>query len=195
MSTVGKVLVVLVALAVIPAIFLYSMVSQLNSNWGKEIQRLDNEIARVHKETAETRLELNKTRAKIERSQTDRNNELQVLRTALSDVEKRQTLNFEQLERLSLQIATLQASLKDAQLSVTRRTQEKQKTEEDLAATRAANQTLRADVDAKFQELSNLRSTFKKISDENRALLQRLGQAGSGAPPAAVHTRPASLRH
>jgi chromosome segregation ATPase len=192
MSTAGRVLVVLVALAMIPWIILFSLVYQLNENWGQEKLNVEKKIAETEQDNARIRADLDKMLGDIKFLQVNRDNQLTLLRSRLSDAEKRQTLAFEAQERMRLEIETLNVAIKAAQTSIERRTQEWQDTNKALADTRAAVQVLRQDVDAKYQQVEELRSRFLKVTQENRKQLRQA--VGSGADAGRARIRSASLR-
>lgn len=190
MSTAGKVLVVLVALATIPWIILFSMVYQLNENWGLEIQNLSKAVAATEQEAARMRGELDRTLHEASSSQVERDNQLTVLRGRLSDAEKQNTLIAEAQARMQHQLDTLNVAIKAAQTAAERRAKEKEDTNQALADTREAVQVLRQDVDAKYQQVTDLQSRFRKLMDQSRKQLHQAGRAGADG----TRIRAASLR-
>src|SRR5262245_51192758 len=111
MSTAGKVLVVLVALAIIPYLFLYSLVYQLNTNWGKEIQKLDKDIATAGEQADEAIAQMQKIRLEATQSQEQRLRDMVNLRNEVSKLEKHQTQTVEQQERIRLLLQTTKTSI------------------------------------------------------------------------------------
>jgi chromosome segregation ATPase len=180
MSTAGKVLVVLVALILLPWIWLYAKVYELNSGYGQQVQRLTTQIEDLEKQIALGSQELDTRIAEAHREQAAYDNDLAVLRTRIADVEKRESTSREALERIKLQIATLEESTKDAQLTVATRLQEKADTMKAVADTEQLVKSLEAAVQSRLDQLDNLRNTFLTTMEENRKMLNRLDSASTG---------------
>ena len=190
MSTTGKVFVVLVAIAIIPWIILFSMISQLNTNWGQHVAKLEASIQQEKDEAVKASESLAEMRVKINASQVRRDQELSSLRGLISQAEKRLTVAEERQERLRIDLETYMSVKAKADALIETRMKEKQETEKTLADTQAAVAALQADVVTKLAEVANLRQKFLNTMEQNRSELERRKQA----EPAGAHTRPASYR-
>jgi uncharacterized coiled-coil protein SlyX len=192
MSTAGKVLVVLVALALIPWIYLTALVYQLNSSWGKEIEKLNGQVAETSKQADEAMAELARVRDLITADQLGRDHDLTVLRSHLSEVENLQALTMEQQDRDRLHRESLEQAIAAARDAIAVRDQEKQETMDQLAAEREQVNKTQADVAALMDRLAGLRKDFTDTMSRNRELLQKAGGSPTGALPGRV--RAASFR-
>jgi chromosome segregation ATPase len=193
MSTAGKVLVVLVVLAVIPAIWLYAKVYDLNSNWGQEIQRLGKQVDELDQQLDAKQAELDAKLAAISREKSQRDDDLTALRARISEVEVLEAKSREDADRVRLQIALLEESAKDAQATVTGREKEVADTQKAKDDAEALVKTLQGAVQSRMDELASLRQEFLRIVEENRQMLQQL-RSGNGSPEArSGRVRPASF--
>ena len=191
MSTAGRVLVVLVLLSVIPWIALLSMTATLNSNWEQEIDRLKKDLAGFEQKIAATREELAHTREAIVNEQNERDRQLVVLRSKISQLEKVQASNQEAQQRITLQLQEFEQARKDADLAVATHKQELDETNAEIATKEGEVEKLKEQVGGLFSELEGLRKTFQSTMEENRKLLQRIGNASGGG----ARARTASLVH
>ena len=107
MSTAGKVLTVVVILALAGWIFLFAQIAQLNANWGQKIDQLTEQVKTLETDVAQTRQTLDTRIAEITLSQDQRDRAMTVLKSRLAHVEKLQALNQEALVRAGLQIELL----------------------------------------------------------------------------------------
>lgn len=191
MSTPGKVLVVVVSLALIGWIFLFAQIAQLNINWGKRIDDLTGQVTDLKTGITQTRANIEKTLAEVTRSQEQRDKQLTVLKVRLSDAEKFQALNQESLIRIEQQIQLLNTSTEAATVALNNRLTEKTQTDQLLATTQAEVEQLKEAVGQRFDTLSELRQEFQNLQTENNQLHQRL--QGSSSTRGDVRTRAASL--
>jgi uncharacterized coiled-coil protein SlyX len=192
MSTAGKVLVVLVALALVPWIYLTSLVYQLNANWGKEIENLNKQLAETSQKADEAKAGLAQVRDLITADQLGRDHDLTVLRAHLSEVENLLALTMEQQDRDRLHRESLEEAITAANAAIAVRDQEKQETIDLLAAERSEVDKKQADVASLMDRLAGLRKDFLDTMAQNRDLMQKAAGTTSGALPSRV--RPASYR-
>lgn len=192
MSTPGKVLVVLVALATIPYLFLFSLFYQRNTNWGKEMQRLETEVVKTREDAVKALDTLYEARKEITASQVRRDVALTELRSEIAHLNKQLSLNVERQERIRLQLESTQASTELTQKDIAHRTQEEADTKTALADTQKAVEELKADVGTKLTTLEGMRTKFLDTMERNRELVKQAQGVNPSSPP--PRTRPASLR-
>lgn len=176
MSTAGKVLVGVVVLALIGWIVLFSLVYELNTNWGKEMDRLTAQIQKLEQDTKAQAVTLENTLAELSQEQIQRDTDVEVLRGLLSHAEKLATQNLEATERVRLQVAGLEAAHRDAAEQVKNRIAEKAQTQKDLATAEETVKTLQGEVQGQLDQLSTLRENFLQTMDENQKLIDRMRQ-------------------
>lgn len=191
MSTPGKVLVIIAILAIIGWIFLFSMVAELNTNYGKEVIRLQGDLAKLEKQLEDTKSQVATLLPQITVAQVARDKQLLVLRTELSDLEKRFSDVQEGFIRVEQQVAITQKSVEDANKALAVRQQEKVEATKELATLRGAVDTLKTENNTLLSRLNDLRKSFLSVTTENRRLLEKL--ANPSAKPATTARR-ASLR-
>jgi len=181
MSTAGKVLIVLIVLALLGWLVSFSMVAQLNRSWGEHVQQLTAQADKLEKDTQASLAEAERLKTSIGNEQVALRQNLALLRTQISMAERTLSDSKETQQRVSNQLAETNTALADAQSAVERRTREVAAlTLEKNEAVGEVNQ-LRAEVGGLMDQLRQLRTEFQATLDENRSLLQRL--AGSGAAP------------
>lgn len=146
MSTAGKVLTVIVTLAIIGWIVLVAKVADLNRNWGQEIDRLAGEIQKLDEGIVKSRDGLNKTLAAIRLQQDEKDRELSVLRIQLSKLGKFEAQVQQAVTDVQLQIQLVQEATKDAQAGAQKRLAEREQTKQDLAASQGEVQKLQESV-------------------------------------------------
>jgi chromosome segregation ATPase len=179
MSTAGKVLSVLVTLALLGWIFLASLVADLNANWGRQLKTLQTQVTE-----AETKIDANIEQTTVLRHQTatelfDKDQDILVLRTKLSKLEKDEAALKETLSRYEIQKGTVEAGIESAKARVEYRTQERANTAEELSKAQMEVAVLQADTDKLFNRLDELQKQFTQIINSNRSLLERLSAATS----------------
>lgn len=196
MSTAGKVLVVLVTLAVVPWIWLYAKVHELNNSWGAEIQRLSKQVDDLSGQISQKQSDLDAALAAVALEKDQRSNELTQLTTRISEIEVLETESREAAERARLQIALLEETAKDAQATVAGRAKELDDTQKAKDQAEALVNTLRGSVQERMDQLATMRQEFLRIVGENRKMIDRLRESGEtpSATRAAGRVRPASLR-
>jgi DNA anti-recombination protein RmuC len=189
MSTAGKVLVGVVILALVGWIVLFSLVYELNTNWGREIDRLTAQVQKLDQEATAQATALENALADLSREQVRRDTDVEVLRGLLSDAEKLAALNQEATERVKLQVAGLEQARREAADRIQHRAEEKARTQKELADAEATVKTLQGRVQAQLDELANLRQTFVQTMEENRKLVERMRGAGGRSALRAVPVR------
>jgi chromosome segregation ATPase len=180
MSTAGKVLVGVVILALVGWIVLFSLVYELNTNWGQELDRLASQIEKLEKDNEAQTAALETALADLSREQLQRDTDVEVLRGLLSDAEKLAAQNQEAAERVRLQLSGLESALREASDRVQHRVEQKEQTQQELAEAEATVKTLQDQVKTQLETLSGLRQSFLETMEENRTLLERLRTSSGG---------------
>jgi hypothetical protein len=173
MSTAGKVLAVLVTLALLGWLGLLSMVAQRNANWGKKLQAQQKQLEDLQKDQIEVRSQLAKIKNAIAREQESHAETVVVQRAQVADREKTLTDSIEELERAKNQVKTQQLALKTAEDHTKHRNDEKTQTIAARDARRAEVEKLKGENSALMAELKQLRTDFVATLAENRKLAQR----------------------
>lgn len=174
MSTAGKVLSVIVILAIVGWIFLFSMITDLNKNWGAQIVKLTKDVEKLEADLPKATEALDTALADATREQVRVNDTLTVFRARLSDLETLDTESRESLDRIKYQLASAQASVKSAKNDLEFRKSEVAQTEKDLATERAKVETLKTAVAGLMSELSDLRNTFISLLAKNKEMLETI---------------------
>lgn len=193
MSTAGKVLVVLVLLLVVPWILMFSKVYDLNTNWGRRVQQLEQQYQQLSEQVAAREADLDRARHAVNLEQLSRDNAMTALRARIAAIEVRLTEQREAQERARLQNETLQTARTHAEATVAGRTQEKADTQKALDEAQALVETLRGEVQTRMDQLASMRDDFQRIVEENRQLMARQGsRSGTTSGSAGRRVRPAS---
>jgi septal ring factor EnvC (AmiA/AmiB activator) len=174
MSTAGKVLVVMVTLALLVWLGLLSMVAQRNANWGQKIKAQEEEIAKLQKEQVETREQLAKIKNDIARAQEAHDQTVAVLRSEKADREKNLSDTTEELERMKNRVKGQLITLETTDSHLKHRGESKTQTIADLEAAKAEVEKLKGENSTLMAQLAQLRSEFLAMMDENRKLVDRL---------------------
>jgi chromosome segregation ATPase len=182
MSTAGKVLTVIVILAIIGWIFLFSKVADLNKNWGERIAKLTKDVEKLEADLPVAVAGLDKQLAELTAEQVHINDTMTVFRARVSDLEKLDSESREALDRIKFQLASSQASVKSAQTSLDFRKNEYAQTDKDLAAERAKVETLKTSVAALMGELAQMRDQFKSLLAENKQMLEKIERKSTPKP-------------
>jgi chromosome segregation ATPase len=183
MSTAGKVLVVLVALAMVFWLVLAAAITQLNKSWGERIATLDSDISKVKAQIDGLEQTIRKAKDDTASDQAQKARALTVLRSRLSDLEKLETEIHETQERLKFEIASVQSSAKQAQSTHELRKTEVANLKVAQADEEKSVEQLKAENGNLMTELGRLRDQFKSTLDENKRLVDRM--RGPRAKPAA----------
>lgn len=192
MSTAGKVLVVLVMLAILVWILMFAMAADLNANWGQQVQKLEADLARLDEQVAQGRAEIDQIKEQTTLEQIRRDKALTALRTALADVQRLQAEVDEDLSRASLQKDAVAAEVAAVQATLESRQQEKAQTDQQLAQAREELRQSKATNDDLIARLTGLQDDFKQTVEANQALLDRAERRSSASRPGRV--RSAALR-
>jgi chromosome segregation ATPase len=192
MSTAGKVLTVIVTLSILFWISMFSVVTQLNKNWQERIRALTKDLEGLQKQAPELESKLSQALFDLTAEQNRMNDDLTVLRSRLSDVEKSDAESRETLDRAKLQLASVEAAVRSSQGTSEFRLGQRDDTQKKLAQERGRVERLKADVAKSMDELATLRSQFKSVLEENKAMLAKLRRL---APSGGRRVRSATFRN
>ena len=187
MSTAGKVLTVLILLAMVGWIVMISAVTQLNVNWQTRIAQQEKDLKGAQeKAVGQNNLALDLT-AKTKAEQTAKDRDLREIQGRASATEGRLSVKTEELTRVQFQLVDYKAAVERAKVNQATREAEKVKAQETLDAKLAEVARIQ-DQNAKLRDqLAKLETDFKRMLADNA---KRIGQDGSDRPT----PRPASDR-
>lgn len=195
MSTAGKVLVVLNALATLGLIFLSVQVAELDRNWGQKLQQVQADLEKVRQDVTKADQEIVKARADINLVQQEREDDLTRLRSRIADLQKVDSFTRETLDRFTLQMASVEAQLQSAQTRQNDRQTELTDTQKSLTnALNELSQLVQQNND-RLGELTRLRSDFLETLAENRSMVQKMlrGSGSESEGRSRPRTRAASM--
>lgn len=179
MSTAGKVLSVLVALMVLVSIYLLSMVSQLNRNWGQGIETVSKQIEQVDEQVRQTQVDAFALQQNVVAERQITNSRLRSFQIRIEDLENRVTFLKEDQLRLQLRLDDEQALIARNQESVAGREAEMASLRADLDQENTRRDQLSAANSEKFDRLSSLRDQFSMLVAENQELLEQVASRAS----------------
>lgn len=187
MSTAGKVLTVLILLAMVGWIVMLSAVTQLNVNWQTKIATAETSLTQAQDQIAKSKAATLDLTMRTKAEQTNRARDLREIQGRIAAAEGRLSLKTEDLTRLQFQVTDYQAAVERAKVNSATRLAEKTKALEGLAAKRVEI-AQKQDENAKLRDqLSKLQTDFQRLLSSNAKQVR----SSSGDRPAA---RPASDR-
>ena len=175
MSTVGKVLVVLVMLPSIALPILAAGVTQLNRNGNKALIDLADKVTKLEDDLKTTQDEIVKVKDEtilVQKQMVD----LAVTRSRQTKMERVKHLQ-EILSRVQYQLATLQETIKNAEQTAQQRAAEKVAEQKTLDAAKAEVETLKVQNSERVNRLTSLRNEFKTTLKASLDMLDMLGRA------------------
>lgn len=181
MSTVGKVLIVLVALSLLGWIFLASLVAEHHANWTKRLNDVKAEVAAVQAELPPLSEAIDRNKAETTLMQVGLDRLRRNFRAELSLAQKAETETKEALSRFQIQLDQVKKQIVAAKQREAIRTQEVADLNEAIKKEQALVQEMIAKNKTSREELFALRKTFMNTLAENKNYLQRLMKASSGS--------------
>lgn len=172
MSTLGKVLVALIALPLLAWLWLASGIAELNRNWGKRIVEVDGQIAQAKADILTTRGDITAYKNRIDLAQRERDERLTTLRGLVSQLYKAESYSKETLERFSLQRTGLEQDAAAAQRRLDGRVQELADTKKAVSDAQTELAQLKEDNSRDRGQLEMLRMQFRSTLEENRSLVE-----------------------
>lgn len=174
MSTVGKVLIVVVTLVSVAYVLLIAMVADLNRNWGAELKKQSEAHDKAIKDHAVVVAEFAKLKHDVDQEQFEANKNVTALRALVSGEERALTVVQEALARVVLQVASVEGQAKAAEAGKAQRQKELDDAKTKLMELRQIVQTLKADYQGGLTQLDQLRGQFKAILTENHRLVEQI---------------------
>lgn len=172
MSTVGKVLCVLIAFPALAWMWLASGVAETNRQYGKKVQQAEAQLVKDAAELETVREQVYQTKAKIELAQELRDSELAVMRGQLSQLFKSESMSKETADRLALQLASARTSLEAAERRVVRAEQDQVDTRQELADATTELEKVRGENQRDRKILADLRDSFQQLLTQDRTLVE-----------------------
>lgn len=190
MSTAGKVLSVLVVLVAVVWVMLSATVAQLNRNGTQAVEDLQKKVAALEVQVVEAARAFDQLKESTHLEQLKTQSELTTIQARQADVEKTRSEVKEIATRVQLQVADVDAMVKNAGAHQKQREDDKDAEIRALAAARENVETLKDQREQMVGRLSTLRDKFKATLQQNKSLTDRLRK--SAATPSAL-ARPATL--
>ncbi len=177
MSTVGKVLCVLLIIPALAWIWLASGVAELNRQYGQKVVQAEEQLAKDAAELVVTRDDVYQAKAKIELTQRQRDSELTVMRGQLSQLFKSESMSKETADRLALQLASSTASAEAARRRSDRAEQDQVETKQQLAEAQVDLEKVRGENQRDRQLLAQLREEFQRLMADNQRRVEEVLKA------------------
>lgn len=176
MSTAGKVLSILVTLAIVGLLVLFSMITSLNQSWGEKIQGLEKNVASLEDDLKTTLDEINRLKIDATASQRERERVFANLASQLSKLANADSTTKETLSRFTIQLTSVQQQVETAQRLQDGRQAELDQARRDTDEATAEVAKLKSENDALHGELTQLQRDFTSTLGENKRLIERLNQ-------------------
>lgn len=194
MSTPGKVLIILIMLALLGWMFLASIVAQSNINWGKRVQEVSKEVEELKKPLPGLRASIAKTTYQASTEQVALDRLRRDFRVALAMAQKTESETKESLDRINFQLAAAKLEAQGAQRRADKRLAERIELEKQIDQVKGVVAQLIVENKLKADELAGLQKAFLTTVAENKSFVQRLMKQ---IPTASVkpRTRLGSLVH
>lgn len=195
MSTAGKVLSVLVALAILGAIFLSASVAQLNRSWGQRLIQVEAELKQAQDAIPPVQTEIRQLKAQIDLVQLEKDDQLTRLRSELSKLQKADTYTKETLDRFNIQFAGSAQQIQMAKNFLDTAKRERAETQQNYADTLAELNKLADENSHMLDELERLRSSLVATLHQSQSDLREIlgNDNGPNTRSASRRTRPASM--
>ena len=189
MSTVGKVLSVLVMLVAAAWVVLSAGVAQLNRNGTKAVEDLKKQISQFESDVSKAERDVHVFKEEQSLQMDATQAQLRVLQSKQADVEKARSEVIEIASRVTLQLANVEATVKSSEALRDLRVAEHKAEIEAKAEAEKGVETLKEERTKLIDQLTELRTKFKTTLDENRSLVGRL-RGKDGVPSTRAGNRP-----
>lgn len=180
MSNAGKVLVGFIILASLVWVGVAAGVAQLNRNGNAALAKLANEYETAQKGLAQARADITRIKDETTVFQEGVDAQLGAIRSHLYDVEGRNSLLTELVNRLQYQLETVQTTVKDGQRLRDQRIEEKQDEQKALADAQADVEARKAESAKLTSRLESLREEFKKTFEANVDMVAKVEKKDKG---------------
>lgn len=181
MSTLGKVLVILVALALLGWIFLASLVAEHHANWGESVKKTNEEVAAIEPLLPPLQDQIDRKLAEVSLAQVSLDRARRNFRAEYAMAQREESDSKEGLIRVNYQKALVDEEIQKAKTRHDVRKQEVADFERDIAQEQTNVQGLIAENTKLRNELDSLQKAFLQTTEENRNYLDRLKKARTGS--------------
>lgn len=178
MSTAGKVLSVVVTLALVLWIILAASVATLNTNGAKAVAANAETLANLETQLRETTVGLDRLRASVAAEQAVTSQEVTTIRIHLAETERRLADVRESLERVKLQVAIAEDAAQVAQANRDNRLEVRSQIQQELATNQSIVERLRGEDAELRQQRTELLDKLGSLLAENRELKGRIESRG-----------------
>jgi chromosome segregation ATPase len=173
MSTVGKVLVFLIALPTLGWIWLAAGLAELNRNYGKQTAETASKIQAAADETVATGSDVYLQKGRIAQVQREKENRLTSQRSQISQLYSVDSFTKETLDRYAIQYTSMQQGEQSAQGRLALAERVLAATRKELSDAQAELAALK-DANARDREtLAQLRQDLMQTLEENKQLVER----------------------
>jgi len=179
MSTLGKVLVVLITLTMAVWIFLAAVVTQHHMNWSKRLNEVTAEVKALEAELPPIQEDIFKATDAANQVQVTLENSRRNYRAELAMAQKTESDTKEALDRYTLQLKSATDSANAAKARQEVRLQERTDFEKKIAQEEAGVRELMAENEKLRAQLADLQKTFISTLAENKSYVDRLKNAAS----------------
>ena len=193
MSTVGKVLVILIIIAILGMMFEMSLVAERNANWSKFIAEQKKVLAEREEEIPKVDAEANQYKDEATTQQVRNDHFRTNFRKELAALQRFESNTKEELLRVQLELQSMESTIKLAQSRYETRLKEKNDLTKEWDQKEAAAQEAIAENSRLRSELKGLQDRFQKTMAENRTMADSLLKPNRSTSRDTAKTRLGSL--
>ena len=192
MSTAGKVLTVLILLAMVAGMVMLSAVTQLNVNWSQKVARQEADITTAKDQATKSNADALDLTERTRSEQARKDLDLGEVQGRIAAAEARLSSRIEDQTRIQYQLADYLAAVGKAETNLATRKTEKAKAEEDLAAKRVEIAKIQDDNSKLRDLLARLQDDFKRLLANNTKQANRAADRPAAQPASDRRPSPAS---
>ncbi len=189
MSTVGKVLTVLVILPALGWLFLASKVAEWNRSWGKQSEKLAKNIETTREQADQSEIRIAQLKREIDQLLRQKDDQVTGRRTLLSALLRSEGNLKETIDRYQLQQASMQTGVEASRRRLEVNNQELAETRKNVTDAQAELARLKEDNARTRSQLAELRRSFETTLAENRQLVERAQAAATASPASSSSSR------
>ena len=183
MSTLGKVLVILVVLALLGWIFLAALVADHHINWSQRLDQIEKEVAALQADLPPIKAEIYTLTREADVLQVGLERFRRNFRAEIAMKQKEESDTKEALSRSEFQLKTVQLEVIAAQKRHDIRRQEKLDFDKQILQLQAAVQDQMAENKKLKEEYQGLQKAFLTTLAENREYVNRLNKKAAATTP------------
>jgi chromosome segregation ATPase len=173
MSTAGKVLIILFVVVTLLWMVLASGVAQLNTNYNTKLHELAQQLEKLQVDLKQTRDDIVAQRNATSKLQEDSDRYSTLLEESAVDIEKARSQINETLSHLRYDVATVEETIKGAQVALEHRNTEFQDETKALAKLRSETDDLIGETNQLRDRLAALRKDYQNTYHANLELLAK----------------------